>query len=212
MTEQIPIFPLNTVLFPGMPLLLHIFEPRYRLMLDRCLEEGLPVGIFLIKDGREALGPVAEPHPVGTLAHIRAVHRQGDGRSHVELIGDSRIRLVSQQTHADGYTMGECERLSEDLSALPSEPERMLFESELRRLLDLDGTVPVDPLLLCHSALRLLDLPLPEKQTILKMDHFIDRWNETERRLHQKLEYRMLAKKLSRRSDDSPELPGESLN
>jgi ATP-dependent Lon protease len=210
MIEKIPIFPLNTVLFPGMPLLIHIFELRYRLMLDHCLDESLPLGIFLIKDGMEAHGPVAEPYSIGTLARIRSVHRHNDGRSHIELIGETRIRLHSQETHSDGYLTGNCERLDEDLSEMPSDQESMLFEYRLRRLLEINTMIPLDPLLLCHSAIRLLDLPLPLKQCLLEMDRFLDRWKETERRLQEKLEYRMLAEKLGQESNGDS--TGPSLN
>ncbi len=194
--ETLPIFPLNTVLFPGMPLLLHIFEQRYRCMLDRCLEEDLPVGIFLIKEGMEALADVAEPYSVGTRAIIRAVHRQPDGRSHVELVGERRIRLLTTTRHDDGYAMGQCQTLEDDTSTLPADEQQMLFESGLRSLLQLQGTIPLDPVLLCHSAIRLLDLPLPEKQSLLEENSFIKRWNRTSALIRDKLAYQKLASRL----------------
>ena len=56
MRETLPIFPLNTVLFPGAPLPLRIFEPRYREMLKRCLDGGRRFGVVLIKSGPEVGG------------------------------------------------------------------------------------------------------------------------------------------------------------
>ena len=54
---ELPLFPLNTVLFPGMPLGLHIFEDRYKLMIGQCVQERRPFGVVLIRSGQEALGP-----------------------------------------------------------------------------------------------------------------------------------------------------------
>ena len=55
----LPLFPLNTVLFPGIPVHLHIFEERYKEMISQCLEARVPFGVVLIKSGPEALGPAA---------------------------------------------------------------------------------------------------------------------------------------------------------
>ncbi|MCH8222137.1 MAG: LON peptidase substrate-binding domain-containing protein [Chloroflexi bacterium] len=76
MSETLPIFPLNTVLFPGAPLPLRIFEPRYREMLKRCLDGDRRFGVALIKSGPEVGGP-AEPHDVGTVARIERVRDEG---------------------------------------------------------------------------------------------------------------------------------------
>ena len=59
--QEIPLFPLNTVLFPNAPLRLHIFEERYKRMVNDCLAEKQPFGVVLIRHGLEALGPLAEP-------------------------------------------------------------------------------------------------------------------------------------------------------
>ena len=59
--SKLPLFPLHTVLFPGTPIHLNIFEERYRLMLQQCIKENLPFGVTLIKQGSEAMGPLATP-------------------------------------------------------------------------------------------------------------------------------------------------------
>lgn len=97
---QLPLFPLGTILFPGATLNLHIFEDRYRLMIGRCLEEGSPFGVVLIREGDEvAEGRIgarpAEPYPVGTLAQISANVRLEDGRYLLTAIGMSRFRIQS---------------------------------------------------------------------------------------------------------------------
>lgn len=83
---KLPLFPLNTVLFPGMALRLHIFEPRYRLMVADCLANGGLFGVVLIRSGRE-VGEPAVPHSVGTTAHISGAERLPDGRLNIEVFG-----------------------------------------------------------------------------------------------------------------------------
>ena len=89
---EMPLFPLNVVLFPGMALPLHIFEPRYREMVNRCLDENLAFGVVLIKEGLE-VGGEAEPRRVGTAARIVKVDRQADGRMNIQVVGTRRFRI-----------------------------------------------------------------------------------------------------------------------
>lgn len=90
----LPLFSLKTVLFPGGVLPLHIFEPRYRQMLDDCLRTGQGFGVVRIRDGPD-VGGDAVPHAVGTLAEIIAVERLPDGRAFVTVLGKSRFRIES---------------------------------------------------------------------------------------------------------------------
>ena len=88
---DLPVFPLNTVLFPGMPIHLHIFEERYKLMLANVLASDRIFGIALIRNGMEALGPVAEPYHVGCTAKIIDVDPYPDGRLNLVAIGQERF-------------------------------------------------------------------------------------------------------------------------
>ncbi len=90
---ELPLFPLNLVLFPGMRQPLHIFEERYKAMIGDCVEREAPFGIVLIKDGRE-VGDPAEPFRVGTTARINQVQRLEDGRMNILTQGERRFRLV----------------------------------------------------------------------------------------------------------------------
>jgi len=90
---SLPLFPLNTVLFPGMQLKLHIFEERYKLMINNCIEANEPFGVVLIKQGREALGPIAMPYAVGCTAAISEVQRLPLGRMNITAVGQRRFRI-----------------------------------------------------------------------------------------------------------------------
>jgi Lon protease-like protein len=92
MTYKLPLFPLNTVLFPGMPISLHIFEERYRLMIGRCIEQNGPFGVVLIREGRE-VGGEAAPYPVGTTAAIGSNVQLDDGRYYLTATGQRRFRI-----------------------------------------------------------------------------------------------------------------------
>ncbi len=101
---EMPLFPLNVVLFPGMALPLHIFEPRYREMINRCLDESLAFGVVLIKEGPE-VGGDALPHRVGTAARIVKVDRQSDGRMNIQVVGTRRFR-IEELNHDRPYLSG----------------------------------------------------------------------------------------------------------
>jgi Lon protease-like protein len=90
--DQLPLFPLNTVLFPGMVLPLHIFEDRYKLMIRRCLDEDRPFGVVLIRSGQE-VGQAAEPHTVGTTAQIIKAEKLEEERWNIVTVGRQRFRV-----------------------------------------------------------------------------------------------------------------------
>src|SRR5438067_8804824 len=93
-TIELPLFPLNVVLFPGMVLPLHIFEPRYRQMIVDCQEQERPFGIVLVKPDSQPLQE--EPYPVGTMAEIRELNRLEDGRFLLMAVGLQRFRILRQ--------------------------------------------------------------------------------------------------------------------
>ncbi len=78
MTQRIPLFPLQTVLFPGGPLPLRIFEPRYLDMISDCMKKNIGIGVVLIRDGQE-VGAAAETHNVGTVCKITYWNKRNDG-------------------------------------------------------------------------------------------------------------------------------------
>jgi uncharacterized protein len=106
---ELSLFPLNTVLFPGQMLPLHIFEDRYRLMIRRCLAEDLPFGVVLIKRGRE-VGEEAEPYEVGTVARIVKSSHLSDGAIDIIVVGQERF-CIKHLIHDQPYLRGEVSTL-----------------------------------------------------------------------------------------------------
>lgn len=102
---ELPLFPLNTVLFPGAPLALHIFEERYKSLVRRCLDEQCPFGVLLIRSGEEVGGP-AEPFEVGTTVRIVRVEHLDEGRMKLACVGERRFRL-DRTTSKGPYLVGE---------------------------------------------------------------------------------------------------------
>lgn len=91
---ELPLFPLNTVLFPGMPLRLHVFEERYLIMLQRVLRTNSTFGVTLIKSGAEALGPLPQPYEVGCTARVLNVEQVEGGAFQLTAVGDERFRIL----------------------------------------------------------------------------------------------------------------------
>ncbi|MBI3974110.1 MAG: LON peptidase substrate-binding domain-containing protein [Chloroflexi bacterium] len=123
MPGQLPVFPLNTVLFPGAPLPLHIFEQRYRTMIGACLEMVEPsFAVMLIREGDEVvedaathqvIGRPVVPHEVGTIAKIVQADRLSDGRFQLVCIGTRRVRL-QRMVQREPYLVAELAPLDDD--------------------------------------------------------------------------------------------------
>jgi len=106
---ELPLFPLNSVLFPGATLPLHIFEERYKLMIGRCLQSGSPFGVLLIRSGNE-VGEATDPFEVGTTARIVRVQPLDEGRMNLVCLGEQRFRLL-RKLRETPYLVGEVEPL-----------------------------------------------------------------------------------------------------
>lgn len=109
--RRVPLFALSQVLFPNMVLSLHIFEPRYQQMINRCIDQDLPFGVVLIHHGREVGGP-AVPFEIGTMARITDVERLPGGQINVVTVGVNRFRLEGV-SYDEPYLVGDIEFLGE---------------------------------------------------------------------------------------------------
>ena len=106
-----PLFPLRTVLFPGMPLPLRIFEERYKTMTKELLESGGEFGVLLIREGNE-VGGAARPYDVGTLARIEESTEMQGGRYILHARGTRRFRL-RRMLSPRPYPFGEIELIDD---------------------------------------------------------------------------------------------------
>ncbi|MEX2011446.1 MAG: LON peptidase substrate-binding domain-containing protein [Chloroflexota bacterium] len=112
---EIPLFPLRTVLCPGIALPLHVFEPRYRLMTERCVESSSPFGIVLIREGRETGPGTVALAGIGTLAEIREAARRPDGRYDLLVVGTGRFAIEEVDAEREPYLLGRVVLLDEDV-------------------------------------------------------------------------------------------------
>jgi Lon protease-like protein len=179
--EQIPLFPLHTVLFPGGPLPLRIFEARYIDLVRRCLREGTGFGVVLITEGEEAGTAPMQTSDVGTYARIVDFSGQPDGLLGIEARGERRFRIHARSRARDGLNLAEIEWLPDErIVALPDEFADLgpalghvlaqigePYES-LERRLDDAGWVG-------GRLAEILPLPPAHKQHCLELDDPIDR-------------------------------------
>ena len=120
--QELPLFPLNTVLFPGGILPLRIFETRYLDMVSHCLKNDRGFGVVTIHEAREAGGQPTSIHPVGTLARIVDFDPTDDGLLGITCLGVQRLRVVGHRVQPDHLLIGEVQWLPDDPveSPLPS--------------------------------------------------------------------------------------------
>lgn len=144
--DEIPIFPLGTVLFPGGFLPLRIFEPRYLDMVSDCMRNERPFGVCLIREGKE-VGEPAEPHPVGTLANIVDWGQDDKGALTIDVIGWMKFRLLETRVAPDQLLLGRCEPMLEPaVSSIGGyEPVAHLTRTLMERMKDRHGIAPPPP-------------------------------------------------------------------
>jgi Lon protease-like protein len=181
MSVRLPLFPLNTVLFPHMPAGLHIFEERYRQMIRDCQEQGTSFGIVGIREGVE-VGGSAFPFDVGTLAQIHEVEALDDGRFNLVVAGASRFRVESLALNRS-YLIGTVHYLEDtrgDEAAIPHLTLRAVaafraYSAALRNLADDPDDseameLPDDPELLSYLIAASLNVEVNRRQELLEED------------------------------------------
>ena len=177
---EIPLFPLGTVLFPGGPLPLRIFETRYIDLVRRCLRDGSGFGVVLIREGAEAGGPVLT-FDVGTYARIVDFSQQPDGLLGIRAAGERRFRILERRRARDGLNLAEVEWLAQEPQlGLPAEfadlgpaLEAILEQvgepyAELERHMD-------DAAWVAGRLAEILPLPAVHKQHCLELDDPLER-------------------------------------
>jgi Lon protease-like protein len=169
--KEIPLFALNTVLFPDGALPLRIFETRYLDMVSRCLKEGQGFGVCLIKEGGET-GP-AKLHMAGTLAEIDDWSRGEDGLLNILARGTRRFRVGTLRSQADGLKFGEVEFFP-DAAAVSLPEERHPLAELLRQILQQLKLMPQgagygDADWVGYRLAELLPISLQQRQYLLEL-------------------------------------------
>ena len=177
--RRLPLFPLNTVLFPNASLPLQIFEERYKLMLRECMESDNRFGVALIREGPEVGGP-ATPHEIGTVAHITQVNRIDGDRFFVSAVGVQRFRVLTL-TQREPFVTAEVEILEETGPTLESSDELVrdatdAFSRYAQASVGISGgwvsrtRVPSDPEALSYHIANSIQMDVGDKQRLLEHD------------------------------------------
>lgn len=173
---MIPLFPLNTVLFPGGPLPLRIFETRYVDMVRHCMRERCPFGVVLIRAGSEVGTGASETTAVGTTARIVDFNALPDGLLGITCLGERKFSVSRHWRQDDGLHVGEVEFAPpEESTDLPFEYDHLgeLLRKVLPELGDLYANVPkhfADASWVGCRLAEILPIALSEKQYCLELD------------------------------------------
>lgn len=139
---RLPLFPLNTVLFPGGVLPLRVFESRYMDMVRQCMKAATPFGVVLITRGGEVGAPAAT-EMVGTVARIVAWDMPQLGLLHLRAIGDERFHIEQAEVQPDGLQVARVEPIAPD-DDLPLDEQYRPCADLLRRVIDDVGSLRDD--------------------------------------------------------------------
>jgi uncharacterized protein len=179
--SEIPLFPLNIVLFPDGPLPLRIFETRYYDMVRRCMREGRGFGVVLIREGAEVGLEQTDIYDVGTMADITDFHQLSDGLLGLSCVGRQRFRIQERSRQADGLNLGEVQWMSVQ-PTLPVPPRHARLAKLLSTVLPQLGEVYAnidmrldDAAWVGHRLAEILPIPLADKQAYLEIDDPVER-------------------------------------
>ncbi|MGD0925025.1 MAG: LON peptidase substrate-binding domain-containing protein [Streptosporangiaceae bacterium] len=181
MSETLPLFPLGTVLYPGLMLPLNIFEERYRRLVRDLLDGPEPrrFGVIAIRKGRETgVDGISALHEIGCTATLREVAEQEDGRFHLVTVGTQRFRVASLDDDSQPYLQGEVELLDEEVgdeaaAGLAAQAVQRGFRGYVEALASresIEVTVPElpdEPLVLSYLVAASMILDLPVRQQLL---------------------------------------------
>ena len=181
-TSDLPLFPLNTVLFPRGPLPLRIFETRYVDMVKRCMREGVCFGVVLVQGGSE-VGQAPGYADIGTSARIIDFNLLQDGLLGITCRGERRFRVLRRWREADGLNMGDVEWIDPPAPAATSVPvEYRHLADLLRRVLPELGDVYAgleprydDADWVGARLIEILPLALGDKQSCLELEDPLER-------------------------------------
>lgn len=177
---NVPIFPLNAVLFPGGLLPLRVFEARYMDMTRDCLKRDAPFGVCLIREGTE-VGAPAVPEGIGCLATILEWDMQQQGILNIKTRGGQRFRILERRTGAQGLTSADIELIPPETSA--PVPEAFSSCTRLLEMVVVDQGKPIfaephafdDASWVGYRLAEILPVPLVAKQKLLELNDSLGR-------------------------------------
>jgi len=214
---EIPLFPLpNLVLFPNIIVPLHIFEERYKLMINGCIDRDEVFGLVLLRNGAEQESEDAI-HRVGVTARVTEVERLDDGRMNILCEGETRFRILRfvQQTP---FWKGSVQFFEEDVAHHGAEALYDQVAALYRQVAELGAkmsgspqtelALPESPADLSFMVAYVLDIDSEEKQRMLEMTSSAERLqvlithlNETVRKIEQQIAYKDVVAKVRGNGD-----------
>jgi uncharacterized protein len=177
--RELPLFPLNAVLFPGGPLPLRIFEPRYLDMVSRCMREQSGFVVVLAAEGDESATATSFA-AMGTEARIVDFDRLEDGLLGISCIGRERVRVVEAWREADGLNRGRVVDLAAD-PVVPMPPDQTWLADVVMQVLPEAGDTyrhverRDDAAWISNRLAELLPLSLADRQTLLELSDPLER-------------------------------------
>lgn len=180
---RVPLFPLNTVLFPKMPLPLYVFEERFCKLIEHCVERKERFGVVLALDPEQRGADIAR---VGTFAQIHAVQKLAGGRYNVLALGFERFEVLGRERVDGDYEVALVETLEDE----PADPEaieplvaevRSLFDTFFQGLVqraglqELNYQLPEDPSDLSFVVAATVQASLRRRQELLEMTSIAER-------------------------------------
>jgi Lon protease-like protein len=188
---DLPLFPLNTVLFPGGLLPLRVYETRYMDMTRECLKLDRPFGVCLIREGKE-VGAPAVPEAIGSLSHIMSWDMQQLGLLQLKTQGGQRFRILESHAAPQGLLRAKVELLPNEEDA--AVPENFGALQDLLRLVIADKSEAVfaephefgSASWVGYRLSEILPVPLTAKQKLLELDGALPRLEILYRYLEQR--------------------------
>ena len=173
--QNIPLFPLHTVLYPDGQLPLRIFEPRYVDMISECLKTNTGFGVCLIKQGAET-GSAATCFNIGTYAEIIDFSRQTNGLLTITIQGKKRLRVFQTAVRSNNLLTGDIDWIASNEAEEDMEEYRLL-EELYQHIVDNYDTLyayeereSISPALLSYRLAEFLPFDNNIKQEILETD------------------------------------------
>jgi Lon protease-like protein len=177
--RELPLFPLNTVLFPGGPLPLRIFEPRYLDMVSRCMREQTGFAVVLLGEGEEVSSATSFA-ATGTEARIVDFDRLEGGLLGISCLGRERVRVVEAWREADGLNRGRVLDIAAD-PVVPVPIDLDWLKDVVARVLPEAGdayrhvALRDDAAWVANRLAELLPLSLSDRQALLELADPLER-------------------------------------